>query len=85
MVMDFIDQSSMDLLDIIIIAGGIIVEIILYLRYKALYHKSKKLFGTGRMVDIEITSYYIKFVRVLLVSVPLLLVLSLTDILKFII
>jgi hypothetical protein len=75
----------MELIDIIIIIGGIVVEIILFLRYKVLHKKSKKLYGTGRMTDIEIVHYYIKFVRLLLVSVPLLLVLSLTDILKFII
>ncbi len=75
----------MDSLDVNIIVGGIVVEIILLLRYKVLYNKFKRLNGTGRISDIEVTLSYIKFVRVLLVFVPLMLVLSLTDMLKFII
>jgi hypothetical protein len=73
----------MDLFDIIIIIGGIVVEIILLLRYKVLYKKLNKLNGTGRMADIETAHSHIKFVRLLLVFVPLMLVLSLTDMLKF--
>lgn len=75
----------MDSFDVIIIIGGIVVEIILLLRYKVLYNKFKKLNGTGRISDIEATLSYIKFVRLLLVFVPLMLILSLTNILKFII
>jgi hypothetical protein len=75
----------MDSFDVIIIIGGIVVEIILLLRYKVLHNKFKSLNGTGRIRDIEITLSYMKFVKLLLAFVPLLLVLSLTDILKFVI
>jgi hypothetical protein len=75
----------MDLINVILIVVGTVVEITLLLKYKVLNGKLKKLNGTGRMRDIEITLHNKMVIRVLLVSIPVLLVIFLTDFLNYII
>jgi hypothetical protein len=64
----------MDWLKLMIIAGAGMTEIFLILKYRALNNKAKKLKGTGKMTDIEITNNRRYFVRFLLASFPFLVI-----------
>jgi len=47
------------------------LELCLFIKFKLLQYKIKRLVGTGKMVDIEVATNWKVFISVLLVTIPL--------------